>query len=321
MAYVQAHTFDQVPLALEPEPGESPGSYCLRSLSAHGLNMHWLRRVAGLSYLAPPTRDDECKVAHVLQAPRGWLREALPERRDTAGAGWHYQGQRLHVENHLRLRLPQVCATCLHTRGYCQALWDFSLVTVCSEHGHQLIDHCVACGRTLSWDRPAVDICACGRPIRGGADLYRSETATVLDGIFAARLLGDVLRPQALEGAGLPCFLSDLSLNGLSCVVHAFGEFTGPYERAVPAALRRMRPTEEWRAVAERAGERLRQFATDPKSHVSLAAVVSEPILKRMRKYPLAIADIQVGGLLSRVLFGVAASEDARAQGQMDLFT
>jgi hypothetical protein len=311
---------EQLPLAIEPEPGESPGSYCLRSVGAQGLNMHWLRRAVGLPYSAYPTRDHERSVAHVLRAPQEWVRNALPEKIDATVAGWNYQGQQLRADSYLRFRRPQVCSTCLHARGYCLALWDFSFITICPEHGHQLVDHCLTCGRRLSWDRPAVDVCACGRAIRGATRPVGSEHGRILDRIVEGHLRADPLKTQVFEAAGMPRFLADLSLNGLLCVIHAFGELSQPHERGAPGAMTRMRTTAQWREVMERAGGRLHQFATMPMSNPRLAAVVSEVILKRLHKYPLSFADLQVARLLFRALFGATSAKDGLAQGQMELF-
>lgn len=317
-----AHMRDQLPVPIEPGAGESSGSYCLRSVASHGLNMHWLRRIARLSYLAHPTASHEQEISHLVQAPREWLRAALPLTVQGPGSGWWYQGHRLRAQSYLRFRWPQVCAACLHSRGYCLALWDFSLITSCSKHGESLIDYCLACKRPLSWDRPAVDICACGRPIRGVGQPSKSSSLGALESLIEAHVLGRPPTRDSLVSAGLPDFLADMSTDGVMSVVHAFGEQEAPLERGTPSVMTRMRAAADWRAVVRRADARLRQLAIEPGSSAVLGPLVNESILKRLDEGALTPADRQVSRLVTAALFGKAACARAQAlvNGQRELF-
>lgn len=57
---------------------------------------------------------------------------------------------------------PRVCALCLVEAPYCRNQWELALVTACPLHGVTLIDSCPWCGKSLSWNRPAVTNCMCG---------------------------------------------------------------------------------------------------------------------------------------------------------------
>lgn len=44
--------------------------------------------------------------------------------------------------------------------------WEVSVTAACHRHKTALIDHCIACNRRLTWNRPAIDACKCGQVLR-----------------------------------------------------------------------------------------------------------------------------------------------------------
>jgi len=321
MAFAPALTLDPLPLELEPGEGESASGFCLRSVRRHGLSMHWLRRHIGLPYSAPPTRDQSSELAHVLQASSAWLNNALPCRPDLGTAGWDYRGHRVFASSHLRFRHPQVCAACLHVRGQCLALWDFAFYTVCSEHGQQLVDHCRFCKAKLSWNRPGTEVCSCGRFIQCGAEPSAAGDGGVIAKAIAAHLRGAPFDSTAFERVKLPALLADLSLNGLMCVIHAFGELDAPGGWVGPSVSTRTHTTAQWSAILERACSRLRLLDASSRLGPGLAQLVCPMILKRLTRYPLSLADLQIGKLLYSSGFGNLKSEVESAREQLELFS
>jgi len=320
MAYEPAPTLEQLPVQVEPEPEESVGSYCLRSVSAHGLKMHWLRRALGLSYTAHPTQAQWLSLAHVLQVSPEWLRTALPAKLDAPAGAWSYWGQRVLAGGYMRFRQPQVCIRCLHSRGFCPATWDFSFATACPVHGLSFQDRCDRCGRRFSWDRPALDICACGRILREDDEDPASSLRCVVATAISAHLHAGALNARAFEKVGVPGFLGDLSLNGLMSVLHAFGVRSVANEWIAPSATSRARTTEQWAAIVDRAGLRLRMFEEGGHPHSGLEALVCEALLKRLLRHPESAADLQVGRLLHGRLFGPVRRRRTAVEGQMELF-
>jgi len=320
MAYAPAHTFDSLPMGLDPEPDESVGSYCLRSLSAHGLGMHWLRKTLGLTYSAHPTQEHWVELAHLLQASPDWLRARLPSKLESSSSSWSYCGHDLRANCFLRFRHPQVCVSCVHLRGCCLALWDFSFVTACPFHKRLLIDHCSHCGKSLGWDRPAVDVCRCGRVLTSRGNISSSAACHAVGAAIAAHLRNERPTASLFSDVGMPSFLAELSLGGLMGVVLAFGEISKPNEWVAPSAIVRGHTTEQWAAIIDRAGDRLRQLDESHQQAADLSPVVSATLLRRVLRYSLSVSDLQVARLLYSRLFGPPFRRSSPIEGQLELF-
>ena len=309
---------EQLPLGVDPETGESFGSVCLRSLRPFDLNMHWLRRVLGLSYSAHPTRDDALSLAYLLQASPTWFTRELPSRATGNPFSCDYGGQRFLAPAHLKFRNPQICPACVHARGYCLKVWDLSLFTVCPIHERPLVDGCRRCERPLSWNRPAIDVCSCGRAFSAPPSEQVSGAESFIAGAIDAHMCGNPFLPTSFEGHGLPGLLADLSLNALLFALQAFGEVAGPHQRTPPAATTKARDSACWREILSRACTRLSLMGDGQKDFELLSSVVSEVILTRVSRHSLKTADTQVGKVLSRSVFG--RGKELPTSDQMELF-
>jgi hypothetical protein len=88
----------------------------------------------------------------------------------------------LRAANVLRVERPAFCIQCVKEAGYVRALWDMAPAVACPRHASLGVDHCLTCGRLLTWYRRGLLKCRCN------ADL--GEMA----GVPADRLLVDLMK-------------------------------------------------------------------------------------------------------------------------------
>lgn len=280
---------EQLPIEVEPMAGESATGFALRATTCNGFNLHWLRRVLGLCDNALLSQRYARELSWVLNAPLDWLQQSLPAEGVVDGQReWHYYGHRMCQRNALRLRTPQICPTCVHRRGACDAVWDVSLVTACPEHGRLLIDQCDRCNRQLRWDRPAIDICNCGHPFAHQADLPAEDIGLLMSRLVADRFHHRHPPRSAYRALGLPDFVQGLSLYGFINLLYAFGAVV---KRASPAACssaNRYLTSREWRIVAQRGLERMQAFARGTEF---MDEAVKQTVLVRLVSHPVVEAD------------------------------
>ena len=68
-------------------------------------------------------------------------------------------GHVVHAE-YVSLARRRACLACLRESPHHRSIWDFSLLTVCPEHGTPLVDRCPSCPRFLNWNTPSVATCS-----------------------------------------------------------------------------------------------------------------------------------------------------------------
>jgi hypothetical protein len=220
---------EQLPLICEPAPGESGLGYCLRSVCRNGLNLHWLRQAAGVGYrkhldgkirsaavLDPPMpKTLACGCAAALHHPGGHEDMALLRPRSPV----------VQPSAHsVPADLPQV-----HSRRWNSVAqfgsWRPSRF-VCAMNARWLMRAPDAV-LPLRWDRPAIDICNCGRPF--GSRAQERPVAALLE--VTGFMVATFNRQDAagLAPSQLPSFLGGLSTHGLLSLIHAFGVLEGDF--------------------------------------------------------------------------------------------
>lgn len=273
-----------LPLTVQPEENESGRGYCLRALSANGLDLRWLKRAIGVGPTAQISATHAQALAHIFGIDSDWWRHNLPEVLATRPASVRYAGQTFTALNHLRAQTPQVCPDCLRLGLHCQLIWDIALSTVCIAHHRYLEDECPRCNRQLRWERPAMDVCDCGAYLNA-ALVESCPRPTHQEVQFQELLEAKMFRHTAHEGCtplGLPAAFAGLSIDGLIVVTLAFGVL--PRALAVtPASARRRRLlSRESTQIIKRALRRLGGDSAAPQPLSALQEVVSEPFLKRL---------------------------------------
>lgn len=310
-----------LPRLVDPYPTESATGFCLRALALQGLNLHWLRRTAGMPYGALPTQAYWRQIGAVFEPAADWLLDALPVAHGTVPRAWVLCGHQFLSANQLRLRWPQLCLMCLAEQGYCQAIWDVSLLTVCGVHGWALVDRCAACARVFTWDRPGISRCMCRALIARAARDEAVQPLNVLEQAIMGHLQGAHAGRKQFHGAALPDWLGDLSLDGLLCVTHAFGELQAPHQKGLPSVLCRSMSTPQWRAVMSRAVARLKAFARPDGQYIELGASVSRSILQRLLRVHCTPGDLDVACMLHATLYrDPTPALDGRPAQQLELF-
>jgi hypothetical protein len=68
-------------------------------------------------------------------------------------------GHVVHAE-YVSLSRRRACPLCLEDSPHHRAIWNFSLLTVCPEHGVPLVERCQECSRLLTWTTPSVTTCS-----------------------------------------------------------------------------------------------------------------------------------------------------------------
>ncbi len=299
---------EQLPLICEPAPGESGLGYCLRSVCRNGLNLHWLRQAAGIGYRKHLDGRYAAPLSWILQCQKSWLVDALPRytTRD-ATKTWLYCGHAFRSYNHLRIRCPQICPRCIHEDGFCRAVWELAPITVCLRHECALVDACSRCGAPLRWDRPAIDICNCGRPFGSRAHQRPAPALLEVTGFMEATF--NRRDAAGLAPRQLPSFLGGLSLHGLLSLIHAFGVLEGDFSPASPASQTKVFETSEWSSIVLRVLGRL-EWAGDSAvdGQYRLEPVVSRAVLQRLALSPDCEADREVALSLLRSIFSESFS-------------
>lgn len=168
-----------LPLTPAKHAAESLPGYVMRVAETNGLHKpNWLalqpEHRAWMKFAHRVAMDSGALTA--LEQMMGLSTGTLTREqwRDLDSAAGHYVGlwDEAIPADALMLAGAQVCPLCLDdAQPFLHADWDFSLVTVCTRHGCQLIAECPSCGVPLSWDRARMVVCG-----RCAADLRRART-------------------------------------------------------------------------------------------------------------------------------------------------
>lgn len=270
-----------MPIPVEPYDDESGIGYCLRAISANGANLHGLRRLVEIDNIGRFTVRHAPALARLFQTSSQWFERALPTAEKSSSPQRDWYGHRWFYRNHLRPLNPQVCVECLHMKGYCRAIWDVTLATVCVEHKCFLVDACAQCAKPLRWDRLRIDVGHCKHVLKQARSPEvpheMLEFQAVLDDLFnhsnsPSRLVGKFFHPSMCE----------LSLCGVLTVVVAFGVMTKPYEPIHSTIRSKTFSSQQWGKVVLRAIPRIRMLFDDSIESNILAPFVLESLLENM---------------------------------------
>lgn len=219
-------------------------------------------------------------------------------------------------------RSARMCCRCVRERGYCKVSWLMRTVPGCAEHG-LFLDACRHCGRRITWDRPAIDVCTCGRYLvsdQAGEGLSAQVTAWarwVEWRMGFAQVRGDA------QGVTVPLLLDALSVDGASRLVEAFGLLRAPADSTC-AATAAARTATGFAAVIGRGLRRLAAVDGAPTAIRPMADEVHVPALERLRAIAANEADSACASVLLRQMqIPEAAEVDMRGRygrGQRRLF-
>ncbi len=269
------------------------------------------------------TASHAARISGVLGCEATWLSEALPFLQDRGKSNvWHIYGQRVDIRSHLRGMHPQVCPRCIHHDGYCRKEWDLSITAICRRHKCSLVDQCQRCHGRLRWDRPDLGVCHCGAILQSTTGQDINPGVLMILSAVEVLMMGEPYAPVTWLSVGLPAIASDLSLNGLMALVHAFGVNDAAHQAGRTQQFTRVARTHEWVGILERGSERLRRFEAANRSQLQeLAELVSQSLLVRLAKAGSRGADAQVGLHVLEQLFGKTEARRLHSNHiQMELF-
>jgi hypothetical protein len=305
-----------LPIELEPFEDESALGWCLRCVTTNKTNLHWLRRVSGIPETHHLRSEHAKSIAHVLQCSMPWLECRLAAR-------WRIHGRtrliwfqhEIWASNHLRGAWPQLCPLCIHASNYCKSSWELSSLSICPIHQCSLIDECGTCGDRLRWDRPAIDICRCGKAFQPTSESVEPD-AVELGEILTLASLGHT---AYIPSPRLPAFLAGMSLGGIQTLIDALGLIERPYQVVPPSLRRKARRTSDWYSIVSRALEQLACFRAEGVSGFN-PKTFDQVSLAKLADRAVTSTDSQVASLLLD-----AAGQGAYAAGgwherQMPLF-
>lgn len=315
----------KLPVTRPAMPGESGMSLLLRTATANGLSLHALREQAGISAVRPLAASDAVRIAPALGMRVTDLEQMLISKgRHQDGRALRYQGHVFVRTGFLRTRKPQVCPICIHRNDYCNAVWDSAFYTVCHIHNVPLIDQCSVCSSSLTWYRPAIDVCRCHAYLKipKHADNFENDKSSRLSAWIASRF--DGLPAFAAGTVPWPKWLSELSVDGLCSIIHAFGVCNAPYQRVLAKMLIKGSGSSYWNEVAARGIDRLQRFVVHPSEQGKLKSLIWEGGLEGIALRFVQEPDGQVAQLLLQQAFGTQASgkfgSQRAALSQLPLF-
>lgn len=290
-----------LPISISPISDESGLGYCLRSISRNGASLHGLRRLLGIDNVGRFTAKHASHLGRIFRQSSQWFESSLPSIEKTKPYQRDCYGHRWFSKNNLRLQAPQVCVPCLHSKGYCRAVWDVSLSTVCVEHQCYLLDFCSKCQKPLRWDRPRVDVGHCGHLLT--SDAIKKAPKVLLDFQTLLERKFDLLvnqdsRPVHADELDW----SVLTLSGMHAALVGFGCKEKPYEvlhsRIRTGAYR----TEEWALFTLRGLERWSRWITSSPLSDELSSLVSDSLLEHMAVWHDSVQDQKFAvALLERI--------------------
>lgn len=321
-----------LPVAVSAREGESGLGFLLRCSHSNGVTLSELANYAGAPSIRWMTTRDAEAFAFLAGVSPEWLitrlkyRRHVDRRRRYSFLGWDWGS----VAS-LRVKHAQVCPECLQESMSCKAEWEVAAAPACPVHQTMLIDRCPHCGIALSWQRPAVEICCCGRYLRRSAASAR-PSARIL--AWCSAMKGRLERNSAAVVAGvrtcaLPSWLNHISPDGASRLIHAFGVLSRPGERMSSARAVEVPSPDEMAVIVERGLARVGSMLGQLSEEIqTLRLLVYEPGLLRLAKQGVEAADQETARQLLKMLDG-GASDPLRhgprrggrpAKGQLELF-
>lgn len=242
-----------------------------------------------------------------------WLTSTLKDNRHGKTRPQGYWGHTIYLPTHLRWAKPQVCPLCIHRHGYCKAIWDVALSTVCLEHGCLLIDSCKQCGQALRWNRPSVDVGHCKHYIQaqdpktdipdGAMDLQ-----VFLEQKFFAEIDGHNESQRSESSA--PDLLRASSFGSALIYLTAFGARSRLFDKSFAEVTRQHLKASQWREIAMRGWKRCQSFDLSSSTKYADADLVLLKLILRIVVMEAQQDDAQLAASVLRSLNDGAMSAD-----------
>lgn len=245
----------QFPFQDEIMQGESGQGYVLRMSLGNGLRSAvMIKSLLGKTHSMALDANDAPYLAHWLGASEQRLAfalEQIPQGRRSSGCS--YAGHPLGRSYFLVRSFPRICPNCVEELGYCRLAWDLALCVACMRHQRALVEVCPLCARALSWNRSAMNSCACGSvwPESSQANPPSSDELLIAHAIDLQMPDGSAAggwRSPVSPWSSWGTLIQHLSLDGLMRIVFALAtaavyDFTAPVEPRLRRAMPKARQT------------------------------------------------------------------------------
>lgn len=313
----------RLPICVQPHDDESGLGFLLRASSENRTTLHLTRLHLSIKNWLSLCKDDISRLAYYVGCDSQWLNERLFMRSDNSPRQYRLSGHTLRSNSATPNVGARVCPKCLGEKRRCHRVWQLPGAIACPTHKTHLVDNCTRCGQLISWRRPSVDVCRCGRYLA-----LPNDTTTTSDVSIAAswtRWLEFRLHSgdpeKIITAEHVPQFLSFLTIDGATALVLAFGLAKVPGTSIRPK-WRVPLPVVPGHAAIERGLERLQTIEGQIHQAKLWADHVDIPILERLRRTGLTAADRECA---RKILAYVTNPRDARrggrySLGQLELF-
>ena len=314
-----------LPVILPPETGESGPGFLLRVAQRNGLALKSMLSWLGVSSLQTLTPMAIRRLAHATDASYAWLQTNLTLwkwRERYRYAEWYGHGWSSLLS--LRGARPQVCPDCLREGRPCQAAWEMTGAFACLGHRRLLIDRCHHCDKPLTWTRPAVEVCGCGRYISAGnspvlVDCESTEWIALLLTKLHSRGETHCWANESHQ------WLSHLSADGAFNVIYAAGVRLRPCARILATNSKAYLAPAQVAQIVRRGVQRLHDHIDlDRPCSTPFRELVYEQGLERLHARGETVADRAIAGELLAWVRDVPRQglslTGRRPLGQLDLF-
>lgn len=320
-----------LPVAVEPSDEESGLGFLLRCAHANGTTLQFLANYAGVRSLRWMIPRDIEALAYLAGVSPSWLGQRVKSRRHVNGRRqYSYLGWEWGSIASLRVKQPQICPECLAESAICRTEWDVAMIFGCSIHHALLINRCPYCGMRLTWLRPAIDVCCCGRYLRREApERQLSSEEQCWCRALSTRLREKHLTRVAVHpSVQLPEWMLHATPDGASRLIHALGALSRPEQCLSSAQVVDIPSPSELALIVERGLLRVRVLsAQSAEVRRKLRLLIYEPGLQRLTQQGVAPEDRQCAVQLMRLLGGepLDPEGDRRrrgrpTKGQLELF-
>lgn len=200
-----------------PNPTESLVGYLLRLTESNGYpNTHYMLADSGMY-----RKGDSIRIQ---------LLAAITNRttRDLRSIAWHSQDKKTGLvlgqpvsKMEIDTCLAPVCPPCVNEKGFMEAHFSLSLMTICPEH-RVLLAVCPGCARPLTWKRAGPLRCDCGQSLIHSMELRVPTAVVELLDIVRRKVLS--LSAATESASGLPVrALGAMSLRSLLFLIRSLG--------------------------------------------------------------------------------------------------
>jgi len=314
-----------LPVAVPPNDDESGLSYVMRALHANGLSLDRVQEWLGIKSWFSLNRQEISLVAWHLGVSPDWLRWRLLITKSSGSlVSFHLLGCKFVAASLRQTSIAALCPECVRSNGFSRPSWLLKCVVVCAEHGYLISEDCVKCRRPISWLRPGMDVCTCGRYLIRASGQHVANDQLLCWVRWIEWRLGIYNGAEGARFAKLiPNVLNAMSLDGAMRLVIAFGILDGPLQSVGVATWRRLN-NQGVIDVIKRGLSRLHQIGDSLESLGDIDSLVHLPILERMRSDGVEAIDVQNASQLVTTLKKTPSGTwDRRVKltdGQLSLF-